>query len=382
MREPLWSRRRLLLTLAASPGLAAAQSGANAIFDGRSLAGWTIADGPPTAFYVEDGAIVAHRTSAFPTWLRYNKELENFDFSCEFFVKGWTDGAVYVHAPEFGRRAETGMAVKIFHQVEPQPLISSAGAILGVLPPRRIAVRPEWNTLRIAMDWPSLKVWMNGEIVQDVNADEHPELRYRLRRGYLGLSPLGYEHRFRNLTLRELPSKTRWEPLFETDRHLEENWWVSESRTDRAPVKFQAINGILRGEGIGHIATKKQYRDFDLSMYVRGPAQHNSGVLFRTEGKGLEGKRHYEIQIHNVEEAHFPTGSLYYRQRAAYPRIQDNEWFPLQLIVEGPRCVVRVNGDTVMTYARLDDTAAGHIELQAHAVASWIEFRQVRVRAL
>ena len=87
-----------------------------------------------------------------------------------------------------------------------------------------------------------------------------------------------------------------------------------------------------------HLATLEQYRDFELALYVRGPKEHNGGVLVRSEGKGLAGKRHYEIQIHNVADAHFATGSLYYFKRAAYPRIEDGQWYPMQIRMQGRNC--------------------------------------------
>ena len=67
---------------------------------------------------------------------------------------------------------------------------------------------------------------------------------------------------------------------------------------------------MLHSDGVGHMATQEKFRDFELQMYVRHAWHHNGGVLFRTSGQGSRG-RHYEIQLHDVEGAHYPTGSLY-----------------------------------------------------------------------
>jgi hypothetical protein len=83
-----------------------------------------------------------------------------------------------------------------------------------------------------------------------------------------------------------------------------------------------------------------------------------------------------------VEEAHFPTGSLYYFKRSIYPKIEPEEWFPFHLIVQGSRCLVRINGDTVCEYDRLENQEEGHIELQAHRPGYWTEFKQIRVKPL
>jgi len=87
----IMNRRKFLTSAAAAPALAAAQSSDNftLLFDGRTLAGWSIRQGPESAFYVRDGAIVVHQSAGFPTWLRSAKEYENFDFRGEFFVEGW-----------------------------------------------------------------------------------------------------------------------------------------------------------------------------------------------------------------------------------------------------------------------------------------------------
>jgi hypothetical protein len=84
------------------------ESGFVSLFDGRSLDGWSIREGPESAFYVSGGEIVVHEGSGFPTWLRSAKQYENFDFRCEFFIKGWIDAGIFLHAPEHGRNTETG----------------------------------------------------------------------------------------------------------------------------------------------------------------------------------------------------------------------------------------------------------------------------------
>ena len=178
------NRRHFLATL---PLLLRAETeeGFTSLFDGRSLAGWSIREGPQSAFYVKDGAITVGENANFPTWLRSAKQYENFDFRGEFFVKGWTNSGIFIHAPEHGRNTWIGEKINIFHKQDQKMLPESAGAIFPIIPPLKVDVRNkgEWNTFRILMNWPSLKVWMNGTLVQDLDVDSNPELRYRLRRG-------------------------------------------------------------------------------------------------------------------------------------------------------------------------------------------------------
>jgi len=139
--------------------------------------------------------------------------------------------------------------------------------------------------------------------------------------------------------------------------------------------------GVLRGDGLGHLATKEKFRDFVLHLYIRTCKHHNGGVLFRSSGEGLKGQR-YEIQLHDVEGAHFPTGSLYYHKRAIYPRIEPEVWYLFQLLVKDKYCMVRINGETVLEFDRLERLDEGHIELQAHQLGKWGEYKQIRVRRL
>jgi hypothetical protein len=373
------NRRDFLAAAAAVPALLQGQTeeGFTPLFDGKTLDGWTIREGPESAFYVDDGAIVVHEGSNFPAWLRSNRQYENFDFRCEFFVRGWTDSGIYIHAPEHGRNLWTGMMIHLFHQQETEMRPEGMGAIFPVVAPLKVNVRNkgEWNTMRISMDWPRLRVWTNEELVQDLDVETVPELRCRLRRGYLGIESLSYPIRFRNLRIRELPGKEQWETLYETAGDFQK-WYISDAKP-----KFEPLGRILRGDGIGHLATREQYRDFELHLYIRASQFHNGGILFRTSGEGLRG-RHHEIQIHDVEGAHYPTGSLYSFKRAIYPRIEPEKWYLLQLAVKDKHCLVRINGETVLEYDRLENLEPGHVELQAHQAGRWIEYKQIRIKRI
>ncbi len=374
------NRRHFISAAAAVPAFQAAgatSSGTSSLFDGKTLAGWTIQEGPETAFYVDDGAIVVHDSGNYPAWLRSVRQYENFDFRGEFFIKGWIDSGIYIHAPEHGRNTWEGMQLKIFHQADETPSSNSMGSLFPLLAPRLVNVRNkgEWNTFRIRMDWPQLQVWTNDAEIQNLNLERNPDFKYRLRKGYLGLSSLSYPIRFRNLTVEELPAKERWDMLFDGPASMD-RWFVSDGKPH-----FEAIGSVLRSDGMGYFATKEKFRDFELRMYVRGMKHHNSGVLFRTDGKGSS-SRHYEIQLHDVEEAHYPTGSLYHFKRAIYPKIEHESWFPLHLIAQGKHCLVRINGETVCEYDDMTNLDEGYIELQAHRLGSWTEFKDIRVKRL
>jgi hypothetical protein len=373
------TRRRFLATAAAVPaavralGGQAIEPGFVPLFDGQSLAGWSVQEGPPTAFRVQEGAIVVDPGANFPTWLRSDRQYENFDFRGEFSMRGWTNSGIYLHAPEHGRNIWVGMKINLFHQADKELRPESVGSIFPLVAPRAISLKPsgEWNSVRILMDWPRLQVWMNDVVVQDLDVETVPDLKHRLRCGYLGLESLSYPIRFRHLRIRELPSKETWEPLYGRAEDFAK-WQRSSGK-----ATFEPRGNVLRGDGNGQLATRETFRDFVLHAYIRGVRYHNGGVFFRSVPKGPRG---YEIQLHDVEGAHYATGSLYSLMRAVYPRIQPEQWFLFQLVVQGPNCLVRINGDTVLEYDRLDNLNAGHIELQAHDPGRWIEYKEMKIR--
>ena len=372
------NRRVFLGAVPLLPSLLGGEEGFFSLFDGKSLKGWVVEEGPESAFYVQDGALCVDESASPPAWLRSEGEHENFDYRGEFFIEGWMDSGIYLHAPLHGRPAWSGFEIKIFHRCDETPTPESMGAVFPLIAPRLVNVKSggAWNDFRILMDWPRLAVWTNGEQVQDLDVESIPELRYRLRHGFLGFATASTPIRFSNLRIRELPSKENWETLYESAADFGK-WFVTEGQPN-----FQPLGGILRADGLGHVATKEEYRDFELQLYVRGCRAHNGGILFRSAGEGLKNPRHYEIQLHNVEEAHYPTGSLYHHKRAIYPRIEDEKWFLVQLRVEGKNCLVRINGENVLEYDRLDNLDEGHIELQAHRAGYWIEYKRIRVKRL
>ncbi len=376
MRSDMFTRRHLL-ALAATPLLGQDESGFHALFDGRTLQGWEVKEGPESAFAVEEGAILVTEAANSPTWLATTKTYENFDLRLEFFVKGWIDSGIYLRAPEHGPAIDCGLCIKIFHKEENPPKPESMGSVFPHVAPRLVNVKSkgEWNSMRILLEGSRLQVWTNGAMVQDLNLSEHPDLRYRLTSGRIGLQSLSYPIRFRNLRVKELPGAIAWQSLYREPADFEKNWFVEEGK-----AKWLPLGPIFRTDYNGHLATKVKYKDFVLETYVRARKHSNGGIFFRSEGSGQ--KPHYEIQIHDVEGAVYPTGSLYGIQRAKYPRLVPEQWFLFQVFVKGPHCVIRINGENVVDYAKLDRLEAGHVLLQAHQSASWIEYKQLRIREI
>jgi len=53
-----------------------------------------------------------------------------------------------------------------------------------------------------------------------------------------------------------------------------------------------------------------------------------------------------------------------------------------QLRVKDATCLVRINGETVLEYHKLDNLDEGPIELQAHDPGRWTGYKQIFVRRI
>ena len=61
-----------------------------------------------------------------------------------------------------------------------------------------------WNRVVVKADGWMISAWVNGELVQQVNTAQLPELKHRHLRGWIGLQNHGSKIEFRNIGLREL----------------------------------------------------------------------------------------------------------------------------------------------------------------------------------
>jgi hypothetical protein len=174
--------------------------------------------------------------------------------------------------------------------------------------------------------------------------------------------------------VKELPAKEKWDVLYASPADMDK-WTVVDGK-----AKWEAIGSVLRADNLGYLATKSTYRDFEFQCYIRGSKHHNGGIIFRAESSASDA--HYEIQLHDVEGAVYPTGSLYGFQRSIYPKIEPEQWYLFQLIAKGKDCLVRINGENVVDYHAMERMTPGPIMIQAHQANRWIEYKEIKVRSL
>lgn len=132
------------------------------------------------------------------------------------------------------------------------------------------------------------------------------------------------------------------------------------------------------------------FENFHFKADVLTKPRANSGIYFHTryqqEGWPAQG---HEAQVNNSSGDPVRTGSLYNVVRNLRAPVADDEWFTEEVIVEGNRIVIKVNGKTIVDH--VENTAAvkdgrklssGTFALQAHDPGSEVHYRNIRVKRL
>jgi Domain of Unknown Function (DUF1080) len=165
------------------------------------------------------------------------------------------------------------------------------------------------------------------------------------------------------------------------------------------PGRFVLENGLLKSEGgMGLLwYTGRKFGDGTLRVvYKTTNAQTNSGVFIRIPEKPTEPwmpvNRGYEVQILDDADDFHSTGVLYSLTKARARPGKAGDWNTMEITLDGPHTVVRVNGEIVTDYREGDPVPPkqkgyepdrgrrpdeGYIGLQNHAADATIYFKEV-----
>lgn len=136
------------------------------------------------------------------------------------------------------------------------------------------------------------------------------------------------------------------------------------------------------------------FTDFELSVDIKTMEGANSGVYFHTtyQETGWPNQG-YEAQINNT----YPndprrTGSLYGVNDITDQIAEDNEWFTMNVKVDGDLITITVDGNEVVSYTEPENVvreersgrrlSSGTIALQGHDPDSKVYFKNIRIREL
>ncbi len=182
------------------------KEGFESLFDGKTLNGWWFFGDNKQGFRVHpDGYIewVTLGGGAMYSRERYGDFILRLDFKVK--DEGANSG-IYLRAPRDCRQSKIGMESQIMGDFGKEPDIHVTGAVYDVVAPKVNASKKagEWNSLEIVFKGPHLKSTINGKVVQDLSFEDNEELKYRLRKGFIGLQDHGNYAAWRNIRIKKL----------------------------------------------------------------------------------------------------------------------------------------------------------------------------------
>lgn len=161
--------------------------------------------------------------------------------------------------------------------------------------------------------------------------------------------------------------------------------------------RFRVENGMLKTEsGMGLLwYTKGKLGDVVIRVVYRNPGGANSGLFIRMPGRPTKpwttANGGYEVQIDDTADDYHVTGVLYAVTKAAARPARSDEWNTMEVILDGDRTLVHVNGVLVTDYTEGQPVSQGKekgrprfgfIGIQNHGKKDTVYFREISVRPL
>ena len=420
------------LVLLAGCAVAQPEPGFTSLFDGKTLAGWKAAGGPPDGYAVKAGAIFCSPKGAN---LFTEQEFSDFIFRFEFKLEDGSNNGIGIRAPLGGDAAYLGMEIQILEdaaanrgkwgKLRPEQY---HGSIYDLVAAKRGALKPagQWNTEEITAQGRHIKVVVNGKTIVDANLNDitdpekihkHPGL-FR-DRGHIGFLGHGDYLEFRNLRIKDISQPVSdnsspagftalfngsnldgWKGLLKSpnDNPIKRAALTPEQRAEaqkdadedmRAHWKVEQGEIVFDGKGRS-LCTAKDYADFEMLVDWKLPEHGDSGIYVRGSPQIQIWDPHTVPTKHGAEVG---SGGLYNNQKnPSKPlKVADKpigQWNRFRIIMAGEKVHVYLNGELVTRETVLENYwdrtqpifPSGQIELQNHGDQLW--FKNIYIREI
>ena len=214
----------LAATLLASTFLARAADGWTAIFDGKTLAGWTLADGKPpgAGWQVEEGGVL-HLAGKGAGLLLSEKEYTNFELEWEWKLATGSNNGIKYWVTKVGGKEWLGIEYQMIDDFKNSDGLRggshNTGSIYDIYDSAKDKVlKPvgEWNSSRVVVKDGKIEHWLNGRLCSSADSKtedwkEHiAKSKFKSKEGFapgrgkLMLTEHGDPTWFRNIRIREL----------------------------------------------------------------------------------------------------------------------------------------------------------------------------------
>ncbi len=149
---------------------------------------------------------------------------------------------------------------------------------------------------------------------------------------------------------------------------------------------WKIIEGAITciGDRSHLLTTRDDFDDFHLRVEAKVNETGNSGVYFRVNKKGDRGgfPDGFEAQIYCGPGGEpQKTGSLYNLAKVMEQLVQPDTWFTMEVLAEGPRIRILVDGKEVVDYIDPNRKwVKGNIALQHINAATRVAFRKIEIK--
>lgn len=167
------------------------------------------------------------------------------------------------------------------------------------------------------------------------------------------------------------------------------------------PKTFSVVDGAIQVFGPRTHAFydgpvgNHNFKNFHLKIDAYTFPKANSGIYFHTQyqDSGWPSKG-FECQVNQTHSDAKKTGGLYaVKDVMNQSPVKDNEWYTYDIIVQGKRVIIKINGQTTCDWTQPDDWKppqgmagraldSGTIALQGHDPESKVLFRNIRIKPL
>ena len=170
-------------------------------------------------------------------------------------------------------------------------------------------------------------------------------------------------------------------------------WKMSEENQET----WKVLDGAFVANGktchLFYVGDEKPFKNFHLKVDVMTDPNSNGGIYFHTKYQAKSWpKAGIECQVNNTHSDWKKTGSLYDIANTGLTIAQDNKWWTQEIIVEGNKVTVWVDGTKVLQYVEPAGAQAGKdfvrklgegtFALQGHDPGSTIRYKNIRVKRL
>lgn len=170
-------------------------------------------------------------------------------------------------------------------------------------------------------------------------------------------------------------------------------WKSSTENTNTWTIKDGAF--VAKGSRchLFYVGDEKPFKDFHFKAEVMTDHNSNGGIYFHTKYQAEGWPRGgFETQVNCTQGDWIRTGSLYGIVNISQSLSQDKVWWTHEIIVEGNKVTVKIDGKIAVQYVEPAGAQAGKdferkigegtFALQGHDPGSTIRYRNIRVKRL